>query len=140
MCPGIGLEFVRLLQSQGCSVVIGDLQFPDEVKEIANKSGAKVLFKKTDVSVWTELADLFSFTERELGAPDIVALSAGMSYTLGSGELNANNILQGIFEPVSSYVLERGNSINARGSLGPASGTTRNLKVTKLCRSIVNTQ
>jgi NAD(P)-dependent dehydrogenase (short-subunit alcohol dehydrogenase family) len=72
---------VRLLQSQGCSVVIGDLQFPDEAKEIAKKGGAKVLFKKTDVTVWTELADLFSFTEQKLGAPDIVGLSAGRTYT-----------------------------------------------------------
>jgi NAD(P)-dependent dehydrogenase (short-subunit alcohol dehydrogenase family) len=71
---------VRLLQSQGCNVVIGDVQFPDEAKEIAKKAGAKVLFKRTDVTNWTELADLFTWTESELGAPDIVALSAGMTF------------------------------------------------------------
>jgi NAD(P)-dependent dehydrogenase (short-subunit alcohol dehydrogenase family) len=80
-CLGIGLEYVRILQSQGCSVVIGDLQFPDGAKEIAKKGGAKVLFKKTDVTNWTELTELFSWTERELGAPDIVALSAGKAFT-----------------------------------------------------------
>jgi hypothetical protein len=36
-----------------------------------------VLFKKTDVTKWTELADLFAFAEKELGPPDLVGLSAG---------------------------------------------------------------
>jgi 3-hydroxybutyrate dehydrogenase len=72
---------VRILQSKGCNVVIGDLQFPDEAKELAKKGGAKVLFKKTDVTNWAELTDLFSWTEKELGAPDIVALSAGRVLT-----------------------------------------------------------
>ncbi|EON66894.1 hypothetical protein W97_06297 [Coniosporium apollinis CBS 100218] len=77
---GIGLAFVDLLNSKGCSVVIGDLQLRAEAEELVNKAsnGAKILFKKTDVTKWDELAGLFEFTEKELGAPDIVCPGAGI--------------------------------------------------------------
>jgi 3-hydroxybutyrate dehydrogenase len=59
--------------------VIGDLQLTPEAQELTEtKSPAKVLFKKTDVTNWAQLADLFSYTERTLGAPDIVCPGAGI--------------------------------------------------------------
>jgi NAD(P)-dependent dehydrogenase (short-subunit alcohol dehydrogenase family) len=76
---GIGLEFVKLLQSKGCSVVIGDLQPTPEAETLTQSTfSAKVLFKKTDVTNWAQLAELFTFTEQALGAPDIVCPGAGI--------------------------------------------------------------
>lgn len=78
---GIGLAFTRLLLKNGCNVVIGDLQLtPDARKliETTSSGSPKALFKKTDVTNWTELTDLFTFTERELVAPDIVCPGAGI--------------------------------------------------------------
>ncbi|KAF2753744.1 NAD(P)-binding protein [Pseudovirgaria hyperparasitica] len=79
---GIGLAFVRLLQSRNCNVVIGDLCLIEEskvlVEESAVRSVAKVLFKETDVSDWKQLGELFSFTESHLGVPDIVCPGAGV--------------------------------------------------------------
>ncbi|KAF2423508.1 putative short chain dehydrogenase/ reductase [Tothia fuscella] len=75
---GIGLAFVKLLQSKGCSVVIGDIQFTPDAEALQNNKLAKVLFKKTDVTNWKELTDLFTFTEKEIGVPDIVCPSAGI--------------------------------------------------------------
>lgn len=77
--PGIGLAFVRLLLQNGCNVVIGDLQLTaDAQKLVESSSSSKALFKKTDVTDWIELTDLFTFTEKELGAPDIVCPGAGI--------------------------------------------------------------
>ena len=77
---GIGLEFVRLLLKNGCNVVIGDLQLnPNAQKLVESTSGpSKVVFKKTDVTNWVELTDLFTFTEKEFGTPDIVCPAAGI--------------------------------------------------------------
>jgi NAD(P)-dependent dehydrogenase (short-subunit alcohol dehydrogenase family) len=84
-CPGIGFEFVKLLNAKNCSVVIGDLQLTPAAQEyvsnashIQNGASGKVLFKKTDVTIWNELEDLFAYTEKELGPPDIVSPAAGI--------------------------------------------------------------
>jgi len=37
-----------------------------------------VVFKKTDVTNWVELNNLFTFTEKEFGTPDIVCPAAGI--------------------------------------------------------------
>jgi NAD(P)-dependent dehydrogenase (short-subunit alcohol dehydrogenase family) len=42
-------------------------------------SNGRVLFKRTDVTIWRELEDLFAFAEREIGSPDIVCPGAGKS-------------------------------------------------------------
>jgi NAD(P)-dependent dehydrogenase (short-subunit alcohol dehydrogenase family) len=39
---------------------------------------AKVLFKKTDVSNWQDLNDLFDFAKAELGSIDIMCNGAGV--------------------------------------------------------------
>lgn len=73
---GIGLEFVKLLHSKGCSVVIGDLGLSPEAEELVSKSsGPKVQFKKTDVTNRSQLTDPFTFAEK-ISAPDIVCPGA----------------------------------------------------------------
>jgi NAD(P)-dependent dehydrogenase (short-subunit alcohol dehydrogenase family) len=56
---GIGLEFVKLLQFRGCSVVIGDLQFTPEAKDlqVVQNGAGQVLVKETDVTNWRDLED-----------------------------------------------------------------------------------
>jgi NAD(P)-dependent dehydrogenase (short-subunit alcohol dehydrogenase family) len=87
---GIGFEFVKLLNAKNCSVVIGDLhltpaaqEYVSNTSEVQNGSSRKVLFKKTDVTVWKELEDLFAYTEKELGVPDIVCPGAGIFEPVG---------------------------------------------------------
>jgi len=60
--------------------VIGDLQLnPNAQKLVGGTSGPdKVKFKKTDVTNWVDLSDLFTFTETKFGAPDIVCPAAGI--------------------------------------------------------------
>ncbi|KAF2095624.1 NAD(P)-binding protein [Rhizodiscina lignyota] len=75
---GIGLAFTTLLHSKGCSVVIGDLALTEDAKKLVECAAGKVVFKQTDVTNWKQLAELFSFTETKLGAPDIVCPGAGI--------------------------------------------------------------
>ncbi|KAF2672654.1 NAD(P)-binding protein [Microthyrium microscopicum] len=77
---GISLEFVKLLHGKNCSVVIGDLALTDKAEEFLKTASAspKVLFKKTDVTDWKQLAALFEYTEQQLGLPDVVCPGAGV--------------------------------------------------------------
>lgn len=62
-------------------MVIGDLQLTPEAQTLVDQSknsSTKVLFQKTDVSDWKQLESLFTFTEKELGIPDVVGLAAGL--------------------------------------------------------------
>lgn len=73
---GIGLEFVKLLHSKGCSVVIRDLGLTPEAEELVSKSSSpRVQFKKTDVTNRSQLTDL-TFAEEKISAPDIVCSGA----------------------------------------------------------------
>jgi len=57
--------------------VIGDLGLTPEAGELVSKSSSpKVQFKKTDVTNWSQLTDLFTFTEEKISAPDIVCPGA----------------------------------------------------------------
>jgi NAD(P)-dependent dehydrogenase (short-subunit alcohol dehydrogenase family) len=70
-----------LLNKNNCNVIIGDLQLTFGAQELVDKAksskSAKILFKKTDVTNWNALSALFEFTEKEIGAPDIVCPGAG---------------------------------------------------------------
>jgi NAD(P)-dependent dehydrogenase (short-subunit alcohol dehydrogenase family) len=121
--PGIGFEFVKLLNSKDCNVVIGDLRLLPESEQFTTSpttSSAKVLFKKTDVTDWKELQELFEFTKKELGVADLVCPCAG------------------IFEPVCFHNIWRDGRANEYRN-GPISGRIRKIKATRLFRSIVNT-
>lgn len=84
---GIGYCFCALLHSKGCNVIIGDLRLTEDaeklVSEAKSKGGAKVLFKECDVTSWKQLEDLFVYTEKEVGAPDIVCPGAGIFEPVG---------------------------------------------------------
>jgi 3-hydroxybutyrate dehydrogenase len=83
---GIGFEFVKLLNSKGCHIVIGDLALTPAAEQFLaspDNPQAKILFKKTDVSDWSQLTDLFTFAERELGPPDLVCPGAAIFEPVG---------------------------------------------------------
>jgi NAD(P)-dependent dehydrogenase (short-subunit alcohol dehydrogenase family) len=79
---GIGLAFVKLLHAKNCNVVIGDLRLTPDAQQVVSSASAqcsaKILFKETDVTQWKQLSELFEFTEKSLGAPDIVCPAAGV--------------------------------------------------------------
>ena len=88
MTPGIGLEFVKQLHAKKCNVVIADLQLTEAASafiDSTSSSSTKVLFKRTDVTVWKMLGDAFEFTTSNLGVPDIVVPCAGVF--LAHGEI-----------------------------------------------------
>lgn len=64
--------------------MIGDLALTDGAQEFMKSAeaakGPRILFRKTDVTIWSELEALFKFTETEVGVADIVCPSAGMHY------------------------------------------------------------
>lgn len=57
--------------------MVGDLGLTDEAQKLVDSSSGKVVHKKTDVTDWKQLAELFTFTEDTFGAPDIVCPGAG---------------------------------------------------------------
>lgn len=94
---GINLSFARLLASKGANVVAADLQETEALKELMKNSrsvppdhstasssspklcsSSKVLYKKTDVTDWKSLAELFEFSKKELGAVDLLCNGAGV--------------------------------------------------------------
>lgn len=57
--------------------MIGDLGLTLEAEELVSKSSSpKVQFKKTDVTNWSQLTDLFTFTKEKIRASDIVCPGA----------------------------------------------------------------
>ncbi|KAK5224290.1 hypothetical protein LTR47_009901 [Exophiala xenobiotica] len=76
---GIGLAFARLLASRGANVVAADLHETDAFKSFTNeKRRTKVLFKKTDVTDWDQLRDLFRYTKSNNYTVDLLANIAGV--------------------------------------------------------------
>lgn len=50
--------------------MIGDLGLTPEAEELVSKSSSpKVQFKKTGVTNWSQLADLFTFAKGEISTP-----------------------------------------------------------------------
>lgn len=91
LSTGINLAFTKLLYENGCNVVIADLRpHPTAnafLDSIPGDARAKVLFRPTDVTIWSELEQVMQFAETHLGAvPDIVCPGAG------------------VFEPVCTYM------------------------------------
>ncbi|KAF1990506.1 NAD(P)-binding protein [Aulographum hederae CBS 113979] len=75
---GIGLSFCELIVSKGAKVIIGDLRLQPEAQKLVESSNGNVVFKQTDVTDWKQLTDLFTYAEKEVGAPDLVVLAAGI--------------------------------------------------------------
>src|SRR5579864_1678546 len=78
---GIGLAIAEALSSAGAGVVIcGRKQdaVDSAVRQLTNQAKSKVAGKVADVRSSTEVAELFSFADRELGTPDILVNNAGV--------------------------------------------------------------
>ncbi|KAL6900166.1 short-chain dehydrogenase/reductase [Trichoderma evansii] len=79
---GINLAFAQLLLSRNCNVVFADLELRPEAKDVISKhqseDKSQASFIKTDVTSWTDLANMFSFALEKYGDIDIVCPGAGV--------------------------------------------------------------
>lgn len=72
---GIGLELLKLLLKEGCTVVASARQI-----EKLDLSDPKLYLKKCDVSKKEELDNLFEFSQEKLGGIDLFIANAGFAY------------------------------------------------------------
>jgi 3-hydroxybutyrate dehydrogenase len=88
---GINFAFAKAIHARGCAVLIGDIGLHREAAEwlqsLEKGSGPKVLFQKTDVTIWDQLEYLFDVYTKEFGAgaPDIVVAGAGIYEATSTG-------------------------------------------------------
>ncbi|EXJ86541.1 3-hydroxybutyrate dehydrogenase [Capronia epimyces CBS 606.96] len=78
---GINLEFARLLLQHGANVLFADLAFRPEAEELVGQYQStpnKAVFKKTDVTSWPDLNDMFKVADQAFGSVDIVCPGAGV--------------------------------------------------------------
>ncbi|KAH0525746.1 hypothetical protein TsFJ059_009166 [Trichoderma semiorbis] len=83
---GINLAFARLLLSNGCSVIIGDLRLTLEVQDVLNeypqtnldKGQPAAIFSKVDVVSWRQLTSFWEFGLGAFPSIDIVIPGAGL--------------------------------------------------------------
>lgn len=79
---GIGLELSRRLLDGGCNVVIADITFGQEAKELTDNTkstnGARASSVETDVTKWDELQNAFEYAIKTFGHLDIVVPGAGI--------------------------------------------------------------
>lgn len=79
---GIGFALAKLCHEAQARVVIGDLGLIPEAQQYLASNPSRtsdIVFKKTDVSLWTELHDLISFCVLTFGdVPDVYAPVAGI--------------------------------------------------------------
>jgi NAD(P)-dependent dehydrogenase (short-subunit alcohol dehydrogenase family) len=87
---GIGLGIARALSREGCRVAICGREGAKLERAARSEEGRRdtpegaqgappLLARVCDVSVRSQVAELFAWTDRELGALDIVVLSAGVN-------------------------------------------------------------
>lgn len=81
---GICLEFTRLLLRNSCNVLIVDQALTADAEKllaehkIKTEGKARVVFKQTDVTEWSQLREAFETAVSEFGALDIVCPGAGV--------------------------------------------------------------
>lgn len=81
---GICLEFTRLLLRNSCNVLIADQALTADAEKLVEEHGAKVegkprvVYKKTDVTDWSQLRAAFDTAVSEFGSLDIVCPGAGI--------------------------------------------------------------
>ncbi len=91
---GIGLAIAEALCSEGAGVLIcGRNQQGLElaVRHLTNQAKSKVAGKVADVRSSTEVAELFSFADRELGTPDILVNNAGIGIFQSTAKLSVED-------------------------------------------------
>lgn len=92
-CSGIGLAMARHFASESHKVIIFDLAQESTGQETASKissenSGAKVAYKKCNVTSWEDQAAAFKSVYDEYGSIDIVMANAGISERGASSAIN----------------------------------------------------
>ena len=75
---GINLEFTRLLLEGGANVVLADLHLRPEANRLIEQFEHNTMFEKTDVTVWSDLNNMFEAAQRRFGSIDIVCPGAGI--------------------------------------------------------------
>jgi 3-hydroxybutyrate dehydrogenase len=81
---GICLEFTKLLLRNCCNVLVADQALTADAEKlllehhIKEEGKARVVFKKTDVTNWSELRAAFNTAIIEFGGLDIVCPGAGV--------------------------------------------------------------
>jgi NAD(P)-dependent dehydrogenase (short-subunit alcohol dehydrogenase family) len=91
---GIGLAVAEALLGAGAGVAIcGRSQetLKNAVSQLTNKSKSKVLGKVADVRRNTEVSDLFTTIDREMGDLDIVVNNAGVGVFKSTAELSVED-------------------------------------------------
>lgn len=91
---GIGLAVAEALLGAGASVAIcgrSEETVKSAVSQLTNKAKSKVVGKVADVRSNTEVADLFTWIDRELGNLDIVVNNAGLGVFKSTAELSVED-------------------------------------------------
>jgi 3-oxoacyl-[acyl-carrier protein] reductase len=90
---GIGLGVAEALLGAGASVAIcgrSGETVKNAVSQLTNKAKSKVVGKVADVRSNTEVADLFTWIDRELGNLDIVVNNAGLGVFKSTADLSVD--------------------------------------------------
>src|SRR5690242_16621824 len=91
---GIGLAVAQALAAEGADVVIcgrNREQLGQAIATLRQNAGErKVVAHVTDVSDSRQVAELFEFVDRELGALDILVNNAGIGLFRAAGELSVD--------------------------------------------------
>ena len=91
---GIGFAIAEALSGAGARVLICGRQqtgVDDAVRQLTIKAKSKVLGKVADVRSSTEVGELFSFADRELGAIDILVNNAGIGIFRSAAQLSVSD-------------------------------------------------
>jgi 3-oxoacyl-[acyl-carrier protein] reductase len=91
---GIGLAVAEALLGAGASVAIcgrSEKTVKSAVSQLTNKAKSKVVGKVADVRSNTEVADLFTWIDHELGDLDIVVNNAGLGVFKSTAELSVED-------------------------------------------------
>lgn len=81
---GISLAFALRLLEAGCNVLVADLALSPEAEALDKYTDSpKAIFRKTDVTNWTQLDEAFKAALDNFGSLDIVCPGAGLSEPVG---------------------------------------------------------
>lgn len=102
-CSGIGYTVAKLLHSNGCNIVAGDLKPPADYHEpssIFASSPSTAIYQHCDIRQWKSLLALFDVAKTTFGRIDIVCPNAGVN-DVGDSFFSEQNVGQvgGLREP-----------------------------------------
>ena len=86
---GIGKESAYIFAQEGAQLVLSDINDKDGTQtadQLKDETGAKVIFKKTDVTVKKDVEELFEMAMKTFGTVDIGVNNAGIGGPFGALE------------------------------------------------------